>query len=169
MNRVIPMKNYIILGVVILLTFLLMYYFHMWYDVYMEDKLNKAIMDKYMEVINYNELDNYLVENTNTILYVSILEDIDVRNFEKKFKNMYRKKKISRDILYMDVAEDVGLINSIMNKYSSGLNSGVPTLIVFEDGKIKSFYDIKENNYNVDGVIEFIDGIKFFEEDEVDG
>ena len=32
-----------------------------------------------MTVINYNELDNYLVENPNTIVYVSVLEDETMR------------------------------------------------------------------------------------------
>ena len=47
-----------------------------------------------MRVINYNELENYVVENPNTVVYVSILEDEDIREFEKKLKNKYKNKDI---------------------------------------------------------------------------
>ena len=81
--RKVPVKNYIILGIVITVTMLVLYYFYMWVDVYKESKINIPIMDKYMTVINYNELDNYLVENPNTILYVSVLDNEEIRTFEK--------------------------------------------------------------------------------------
>ena len=57
----------------------------MWVDVYKESKINIPILDKYMTVINYNELDNYIVENPNTIVYVSILEDENIRKFITTF------------------------------------------------------------------------------------
>lgn len=91
--RKIPTKNYIILGMVILVTLFILYYFYMWVDVYKESKINIPIMDKYMTVINYNELDNYVVENPNTIVYVSVLEDDKIREFEKQFKNKYRNNE----------------------------------------------------------------------------
>ena len=171
MGRVVPKKNYVILGIVIILTFFLMYYFYMWYEAYMDNKLNKSILDKYMNVINYNELDNYLVENTNTVLYISVLEDSRIRDFEKEFKTMFRKNKVNRDILYMDVTSDVNLVNLVVSKYSNGTvnDMDVPVIIVIEDGKLKSFYDVKGNNYEVDGVIKYIDSIKFLDEDELNG
>ena len=47
-----------------------------------------------MEIIkdNYNELSDYVVENPNTIVYVSVLENEEIREFEKKFKNFINKK-----------------------------------------------------------------------------
>ena len=117
----------------------------------MDNKLNKPILNKYMEVINSNELDNYLVENTNTILYVSVLEDSKIRDFEKEFKSMLRKNKVSRDILYMDITSGTHLVDTVVSRYSNGMvdDVDVPVIIVIEDGKLKSFYDIKENNYEI--------------------
>ena len=89
--RVVPKKNYLILGIILIVSFLLVYYLYMWVDVYNESKLNKPILDKYMEVINYNELDNYLVESPNAIIYVSVLENTEIRDFERKFKSILKK------------------------------------------------------------------------------
>ena len=107
MIREIPVKNYIILGVVIFVTMLILYYFYMWVDVYKESKINIPIMDKYMMVINYNELDNYLVENPNTIVYVSVLEDERIRDFEKKLKVKYKNDEIDNDILYLNITDEI--------------------------------------------------------------
>ena len=105
--RVIPKKNYIILGIVIIVTLCLLYYFYMWFDAYNETRLNKPILNKYMEIINYNEIDNYIVENPNTVIYVSVLENESIRNFEKKVKNSFRDNDIDIEILYLDMTENI--------------------------------------------------------------
>ena len=56
-------------------------------------------LDKYMSVINYNELDNYIVENPDTIIYVSVLEDEKIRGFEKKLKIKYKNKLVFDKLL----------------------------------------------------------------------
>ena len=170
MNREIPKRNYIILGIVVIVTFLLMYYFYMWYDAYMDTKIGKPILDKYMDVINGNEIDDYLVENNDAIIYVSVLENEEIRDFEKQLKSLLRKRVIDRDILYLDVTNNKKMLDTLIDKYSSSsFNYDVPMILVIEDGNLKDFYNIKENNYDIDNVKLFIHGIKFLEEDELNG
>ena len=141
--RKIPFKNYVFLGVVLLVSMLILYYFYLWVDAYNESKLNKPIMNKYMDVINYNELDTYLIENPDTIIYVSILENKEIRDFEKNFKKLFKKKKINNDILYLDITEDIkneDIKNELSNKYMINSVSilDVPVIIVIENGNVKS-------------------------------
>ena len=156
--RVIPKKNYFILGIVLVVTCLILYYFYMWVDVYNDSKINRPILDKYMEVINYNELDNYLVENPDCIIYVSVLENMEIREFEKDFKVIFKNDEIDREILYMDITNDINdmmLSDELSNKYS--INKGsVPYIVVFENGLKKSLYSVYENDMNVDKMINFI-------------
>ena len=169
MSRVIPKKNYAILGIVIVATVLLIYYLYMWYEVYLENKLSSPILDKYMEVINYNELDDYLIERSSAIIYISVLENSEIREFEKKFKGLIKNRKIDRDILYMDVTNDNTVASKIISKYSvdSVNNFSIPIVLVIDYGKIKSIFDIKENDYNVNSLKSFIDSVKFLDEDEL--
>lgn len=169
--REIPVKNYVILGVVIIITMLILYYFYMWVDVYKESKINIPILDRYMMVINYNELDNYLVENPNTIVYVSVLEDENIRSFEKKVKNKYKNNEIEKDILYMNITEDIkddNVRNEMIGKYS--LNSlditNVPCVLVFNDGMLKSVYSVKDNDYDISKFVVYLDNI-VLESDDV--
>lgn len=173
-KRIVPLKNYIILGVIILVTLLLLHYFYMWFDAYNETKLNRSILDKYMEKINYNELDNYLIENPNTIIYVSVLEDLEIRNFEKKFKEVFKNGEIQNNVLYLDITEDIKnqeTKREMKNKYSINAVSilDVPAILVIDNGELKSINTISSANYDIERIKSLINGIVFSEEDEVDG
>lgn len=167
--RNVPLKNYIILGVVIVITFLVLYYLYMWLVAYNETKLNKPIIDKYMSVINYNELDDYLVENPDSIIYVSVLEDQEIRNFEIEFKKSLKKHQIKYDLLYLDLTDelkDEKMSNDVKNKYLfNSLNlSDVPCVVVFQEGQLKYIYGLKDNDYDVVRMVSFINDIDFGED-----
>lgn len=170
--RVIPKKNYFILGVVLLLTVLAVYYFYMWNKAYNESKINEPVLDKYMTVINYNELEDYLIENPDTIIYTSILEDKDIRSFENRFKNYIRNDKLDHDVLYMDITSEIksnNKKNDMMKKYSVEYANilDIPNVMVFENGKLKMIYNIQDNDYDVKKMVEFINSIKINEGDNI--
>ena len=163
--RKIPVKNYIILGVVMVVTLLILYYFYCWVDVYKESKINIPILDKYMTVINYNELDNYIVENPNTIVYVSVLEDEKIREFEKKIKNKYKNNEIENEVLYMNITDDIensDTKDEMISKYMiNSLNmTDVPSVLVFNSGKLSSVYSVSENNYDIDRFIIYLNNVE---------
>ena len=164
--RKIPFKNYVILGVVFVVTFLLLYYFYLWVDAYKESKVNMPILDKYMTVINYNELNNYVVENPNTLVYVSVLEDEEIRGFEKQLKNKFKKNKIKHDMLYMNITDnllDDSVKSDMISNYSlSNLNiTDVPCVLYFEDGVLQSIYSVKDNGYDIDRFLIYLNGLEF--------
>ena len=160
-GREIPLKNYIILGLVVLLTLGLVYYFYLWYITYEESKLNETIMDRYLEVINYNELNDYIVENRNAMIYTSVLEDNNIRKFEIKFKNIVVKNALKDKILYMDMTyifKDKIKYTELRNSYQiNNYNiTNVPCILVFKDAKLVDIYSIKDNDYNTDNVLNYI-------------
>ncbi len=166
--REVPFKNYVILTVILLLTFGLLYYFYMWVDIYKESKINIPIMDKYMDVINYNELDNYLVENPNTIIYVSILDNEEIREFEKNFKDEFKNKSIKNKLLYLNITsfiDDKNMLNEMKSKYYVNNLSitDVPCILVFNSGTLQSIYSIDNNNYDMDSLVSFINAIDMME------
>lgn len=158
----IPLKNYIILAVVLILSIILVIYFYMWYNAYEESKLNTMIMDKYLQVINYNELNNYLVENKDAVIYSSVLEDQKIRDFEKKFKNIIIKNSLNNDILYLDLTEelkDKNITKDIKETYNINNQdiANTPSIMIFKDGKLYSIYNIKDNNYNINNLVDYLE------------
>ena len=151
-EKEIPFKNYIILAVILIFTILLVVYLFNWQSIYQKNKLQEPILDKYLMVINYNELDDYLVENKEAIVYVSVLNDEKIRMFENKFKNLIIKNDLNNKVLYLNLTNESVEINK---KYLSNL-SEVPTLIIFDEGKVVESYSIKDNNYDIKAFEKFL-------------
>lgn len=150
-EKEIPLKNYILLSIVLILTIVVVIYFFLWKNTYEKSKLQTPILDDYLLVINYNELNNYLVENKDAIIYVSELNDESIRLFENKFKNIINKNNLNNKILYLDLTEELkenNIVKEINKKYGKEMTE-VPTIVIIKDGKISSSYNIKENNYNI--------------------
>jgi len=144
-------RNYFIVGFIVLFTIGIAIYFYVWYRTYEVEKLNTPIMSNYLQVIHYNEVDNYLTENGEAILYVSKLNDVEIRNFEKKFKRIITKYSLN-NILYLDVSNNIYNFDMIDNKYFSN----IPFIIIFRKGKIDSYFSIEESNYNLNMLIDYL-------------
>ena len=150
-EKEIPLKNYILLSIVLILTIVVVIYFFLWKNTYEKSKLQTPILDDYLLVINYNELNNYLVENKDAIIYVLKLNDESIRLFENKFKNIINKNNLNNKILYLDLTEELkenNIVKEINKKYGKEMTE-VPTIVIIKDGKISSSYNIKENKYNI--------------------
>lgn len=147
----IPFKNYLILAGILILSIILVIYFYMWYGTYAENKLNTAIMDKYLSIINYNELDDYLTENKDAIIYLSVLNDEEIRVFEKKFISVINFYSLNSSILYLNLSSEN--ISDIKMRY--GVRN-LPCIIISRNGNIYDIYDIKENDYNIDKLTSYL-------------
>ncbi|MBQ9853858.1 MAG: hypothetical protein IJO57_02365 [Bacilli bacterium] len=164
MERKIPLKNYIILGVILIITFSLLYYFYLWFDKYEETKLNRPILTKYMDVINYNELDNYLVENPDAIIYVSVLNNTKIRDFEKQLKQKFKDDAIDNSLLYLDITNTSKKEKEDMEElyYFNNLNIlDVPCILTFSSGELVSIYSVSDTGYNIDSFVMFVNQINY--------
>lgn len=158
-EKEIPLKNYILLSIVLILTIVVVIYFFLWKNTYEKSKLQTPILDDYLLVINYNELNNYLVENKDAIIYVSKLNNENIRLFENKFKNIINKNNLNNKILYLDLTEELNkksIVNELNKKYGKEMTE-IPSIIIIKDGKISSSYNIKENGYNVKSLEKYLE------------
>lgn len=151
--RKIPKKNYFLLALFFLITIALLYYFYMWYSAYNAHQVKTSVMEGYVNVVNYNEINNYILENEKVYVYVSKVNDNKITTFEKEFKKDLSREQIKNKILYMN-------ITSILNnekdlKYGLSKNT-IPCILVFKNGNLESTYNIKENGYSADKTIAFL-------------
>lgn len=153
--REVPKKNYLYLTLILLGTFFILIYLYKWYETYNDSKLNTNIMSKYLTVINYNELDNYIIENKDAIIYVSILGNEDINKFEKKFKNVIIQNNLKNDILYLDISDEN--IDTATKKLK--VDKNLPYLVVYTNGNITDTYSINENNYSNDKAEKYLNRI----------
>ena len=158
--RNVPFKNYIYLGLIFLITILVLYYIYLWYQTYREDVLSKGIINEYLTVINYNELDSYIAENGDAVIYVSKLGDDQINKFESKFRNTVVDNNLRSHILYMDVTNED--ISSVSKKLE--IDSNLPYLVVYTDGEVTSKYSIVKNEYSTKKVEKYLNRIGIFDE-----
>ncbi|UKI27571.1 MAG: hypothetical protein L6V91_02915 [Bacilli bacterium] len=128
-------KNYIILALVLIITIIGVIYIFMWYSSKEKSKLELPILDDYIMPINYNELNDYIVENKDAVIYTSVLNDVNIRLFENKFKNVIIKNNLNSSILYLDLTNEINDNNVLLKmekKY--GTKVDIPSVMVFRDG-----------------------------------
>ena len=151
----IPVKNYIYLSIIVIASIFIIFYLYRWYDTYRESKLNISIMNNYLSVINYNGLDDYIIENKNAIIYVSKLGDEKINKFEKSFKNMVVENDLRNSMLYLDVTND----NFDIVKEKLQINTSLPCIVVYTNGKITDVYSITNNNYDMKKLNKYLNRI----------
>lgn len=158
-GRVIPKKNYIYLGVVVLFSFMVMYYVHIWYQSYEESLLQNSLMDDYLNVIQYNELDDYIIENKDAVIYVSVLGNEDVNDFELKFVNTVRDYSLRDVVLYMDAS----MIDKNELDSRFGNVGDYPYIVVYTNGNITDVYSISLQNYSTKKIVKYLNRIGVIE------
>ena len=137
-NKVI--NNYIILIIIFCSCIGLTLYFCKWYEVYNNYKKETPILSGTITEITYDDLDHYVVDASNVIVYMCIPEDDNCRNFEKKFKKYIKKKELGEDIVYLNLSglDSSQFLNDFNTKYNYKfkLRGYYPTLISFRNGKV---------------------------------
>jgi len=159
--RVIPIKNYIYLFLILLGSLLFLIYLYTWYETYNQSKLNTSIMNNYLTVINYNELDNYIIENKDAIIYVSVLGDENINRFEKSFKSYVIENNLKNDLLYLDLTTENK--DSAIKKLQ--IKNDFPYIVVYTNGNITDTYSISDNNYSSKKTIKYLNRIGVIEND----
>lgn len=163
-NREIPLKNYIYLALVFAGIIFLLIYFNNWYKVYKQDKLGIPIMSDLLAEIKYEEINSYVTESKDLILYVSKADDEKTRDFEKKFARQIKKHYLKDDFLFLNVSIMTDEVKqNVKQFYGVNFTENTPNITVFNDGIISDVYTIKD--YNVNDTIKYIEKeIKSLEE-----
>ena len=141
--RRVPLKNYVILSVIILSTVICVFYFRGWYITTKEYYSKNSVIRDVVREINAYEISNYTLESPKFMLYVSSGTNNDVKKFENRFKKIIKKYELGEDVLYLNTDNvDLNVLYSNLNGFSS--NNKISSLIVenksslyiFDEGKI---------------------------------
>lgn len=138
--RKVPFKNYVLLVILFIVTFLLTFYIYRWYVVYLDYQNNIPIIKDTLPEVSEEEMKHYILENSTSAIYVCTASDNECRTFEKSFKKLIEKEGLKEYITYVNL-EDKNK-DSFINKFNSnypykkvGLTK-YPALIYFEYGQV---------------------------------
>lgn len=159
MKRKIPLKNYVILLGLTLGTIFLVFYLRSWYNTSKEYYQNNSIMSEYLSELKSNEINSYIIDNPDVIIYYASAKDTTIKSFEKQFKKLMEEHEISDEIIYIDSSKEennsiISKLNTISDKKMEGLN--IPNLIYIKEGKVNKILYSNEAQINKRDVQNFL-------------
>ena len=149
MTRVkeIPKKNYMILAAIIFFTLAVAITTYIVYNNQKNYENNIPVIRGKMSEIEAKDIDEYLRENPNSLLYIGVASDSNSRHLEEKLLNLKDRKNL--DILYVNISnlDNKKVFYEIFNrKYGNGyVLSNYPAFIIIRDGKV---FDMRERTNN---------------------
>ena len=164
-GNVIPVRNYVILGIIIIVTLLGTMYLCAWFRSYNESKITNPIITSTIREVEYNNLDTVLLERDVLIMYMCTTDDSVCRSFEKKFSKYIKDNNLSEEIVYLNLGyqkDETSLLDKVYDNYKSAdLVKKVydyPALVIFNQGKIIDVLSSSDKELTIEHVEEFLEG-----------
>lgn len=148
----IPLKNYFIVGFLIIFTIFLTFYLMKKYDSVKVKEIN------FVSEVKENELDSYITERQEVIIYMASSNNKELDKFNKDLKKYTEDKNLKDLYVYLDLKNvSSNFYNKFNIKYlkeadNSVFNIKEPTFVIIRNGKMDSYL----NNINsIEQVKEF--------------
>lgn len=146
--------NYIKLGIILTITIILTLSFSNLYRNYERNKISEGFISKYVSVVKYNELASILTEmNSDTLLYISYVNDKDVYNLEKKIRKVLKNNELEDNFFFVDATNYIN-DSKIVTNLNSTLNIAsdesvvLPAIVYFKNNIPMDYIDSKANLIN---------------------
>jgi len=164
------LKNYVILIAIFCCCVALTLYLCKWFEVYQEYEKEIPVIRGNLVEINPDDLEHYVLDNSDTIIYMCTANDDECRNFEKDFKKYIIKNDITDEIIYLNLTNIDGdqFVKNFNQKYKykMKLNGKYPAFVVFQDGEITSILqESKNKKITISKVQNFLE-LNLYEEEE---
>jgi hypothetical protein len=146
-------KNYIYLAVLLVVTVGLTFLLSLIYNKevnsvsYSYEKLNKITSDEFEE---------YMMENTEMIVYISNKSDSNNNRFEKKFIKKLENLNLLENTIYIEKTEINNEFKKLLkNNYDYKLDEKkLPVIIVIDNGEVVQSVVVDKNS-NVDLIVDY--------------
>ena len=125
-------KKTILLIAICLVTLMVIFIALKWNENRKQDLLSTSGMKGYLTEIKYEEIATHVVEQPNTIIYVSNSSDDSLYTFEKEFKTVIKKYNLENEIIYININDSV-IVDPIYQN--------APELVFYKDGQISDMID----------------------------
>ena len=158
-KKTIPIKNYIILGIICISTIALACYLASWYTWTQNYYKNNSVMTDILTEITEEEISNYVLDNPHAMIYISSGKDQNNKEFEKELKKLLIRTNITKQIVYLNIdkIKKLSFAKDFQNEYFiESIKQDewkIPNLIIFEDGEAISYVKNHTNVYDIEALL----------------
>lgn len=164
-NKSIPKKNYLFLFLLVVGVVGLTFYLASWYKTIDDYYENNSILSKVVAEIDSETFSSFLLDNPDTVVYISSSADASVKGFEKQFKKMIVDNNLTNNIYYFDINKEINEdgLTILYDKYvSSTFKKKIskvvaPNLVRFKSGEIVDVMYYKNYDITKKDVQKFLD------------
>lgn len=138
----IPKKNYILLGLLAVVTILAVIYMSKWYRASENYYLENSVMKELVGEVKELEFENYILENPDIVIYISKGQSESTKKFEKKLKKYILDENLKSHFIYVNGKDSTeSFLLNLKEKYfketMKELEITYPNLLIVENGKVK--------------------------------
>lgn len=155
-ERYIPLKNYVLAAVVVVVMILLTLYGFAWYNVLKENKVSTSYLVKEKvisnEIQSLEEVSDVFLEAPNSyFIYISYTGSEEIYNMEKDLKKVINDYSLNDSVYFLNVTsikDEKNCIEEINKtlKLEDQKVSSIPTIIYYNEGKAVDIIERKDNN-----------------------
>ena len=163
----IGLKNYIIYILIVFVTVALAIVFSFWYKNIKDEQTTKSMTA--IAEIKETDLDNYLTENNNIIIYLGNSKKESLKEFEEEFNKYINEESLNKNIIYIDLSEvSKNFDKKIKNKFNETSNfnnldvnfNNDENIIVIEESKLVNILYRKTSDIKIEEVKIFLKEIQ---------
>lgn len=153
----IPLKNYIILFTLVIMTILLVLYVKSWVDAYKENKISISPLENNINKVNANELNLTLKETNQIILYVSYTNDKDIYDMEKQLLKKIKSRELSDYMIYYNVTDTkTSYVEYLKEELNTNDIKKAPMFIYLKNAEVKEVINSDKKLIDSDDMIYLI-------------
>jgi len=154
-------RNYIITIVLFIACCGLVLYLRELYRVNEAEQKKIPVIQGYISEIYSDDLEHYIMDNPNGVIYMCIANDENCRAFEREFKKLLKKDEYSDNLAYLNLidVDQNEFLNNFNSKYiyKTKLSKEYPAFVLFEDGKVKAILQEKSKKLDIVKVKHFLE------------
>jgi len=159
-NKKIGVSNYIIVIAIMIVSMFSIILLRNLYVTREENKLNIPVLrDVLMHELTASEVNNYINENPDVVMYISVSKDKECRSFEEDIKSYLIDNNLGNDIVYVNLNSDE--VDSFFNSFNNALDNEnklneYPAFVSIKNGKVE---DILSGSVYKEVLSDFLDEV----------
>ena len=143
-ERVVPIKNYIYLLIMIIVVVSLTFLIFNINKNYQTEKLETSYLANYLTVVKTEELSNILSEPSSELfIFVTKTNDENIFNLEKDLKKIIKKHDLRDNFILLDYTDESNVEE--LNKILKSDIETIPAIIYIKNGEFIKSIDSKES------------------------
>lgn len=154
-------RNYIITIVLFIACFGLVLYLRELYRFNEAEQKKIPVIQGYISEIYNDDLEHYILDNPNGVIYMCIANDENCRTFEREFKKLLKKDEYIDNLVYLNLidVDQEKFLEEFNSKYiyKVKLSKEYPAFVLFEDGKVKAILQEKDKKLDIVKVKHFLE------------